>query len=71
MRADLQNFILTPAPADAFGHLTVGARPSETFHKKPNPETPGRPATWCGNGTLSMAKPSRPKKPRAPWRQAG
>eukprot|EP00959_Pyramimonas_sp_CCMP1952_P448479 9390592-Pyramimonas_sp.AAC.1 len=48
------------------------ASPQETFHKKPNPETPGTSTDGrCGSVALSIANPSTPKKRRAPWRQAG
>ena len=50
---------------------TVGARPQESCHKKPSPETPRMSVDfWHGDATGSIATPSGPKEIRAPRREA-
>ena len=61
-----------PRAARRLPSATVGARPQETFHKRPNPEPPGGLLIFgLGTSMFPLVKPPNPKKPRVPWREAG
>eukprot|EP00959_Pyramimonas_sp_CCMP1952_P103725 2169076-Pyramimonas_sp.AAC.1 len=50
----------------------VGARPQETFHKKPGPEAPGRPLlSGAGTPRLPQQSHRNPRNPGLPGGRQG